>query len=465
MADQVTPASSSASTGRSPIPSSVLSKNASFDSGQFTIAGMTATKIAEEFQTPLFVIDEEDFFTRAATFKDALESAAGANAGHCYYAGKAFLCKEVVKWVEKAGLSLDVCTGGELEVALAAGFPTSRIEFHGNNKSVAEIRRAISVGIDLIIVDSEIELERISAIATELKKVQSILIRLTPGVEAHTHAYIATAHEDVKFGLSIASGAALALMTKALSLPAINLRGVHFHIGSQITSSEGFELAIKRTIEFLADFTKKSGKEIEEFDIGGGYAIAYTGSDTGSDAGDGDVLDPKGIINALVAAIRGESSRVGITMPKVSIEPGRAIIGPTTATIYEVGTVKEVELDEGTRNYISVDGGMSDNIRTSLYDAVYSVALANRISSAQKKSSRVVGKHCESGDIVVRDCELPGDVRPGDLLVTPATGAYGRSMASNYNHVPRPPVVAIRDGKARVIVRRETVQDLLGLDL
>jgi diaminopimelate decarboxylase len=279
---------------------------------------------------------------------------------------------------------------------------------------------------------------------------------LTPGVKAHTHDYIATAHEDVKFGLSIASGAALALMTKALSLPAINLRGVHFHIGSQITSSEGFELAIKRTIEFLADFTKKSGKEIEEFDIGGGYAISYTAKD--------EALDPVSIINALVAAIRGESSRAGIEMPKVSIEPGRAIIGPTTSTIYEVGTVKEVELDEGTRNYISVDGGMSDNIRTSLYDAVYSVALANRISSAQKKSSRVVGKHCESGDIVVRDCELPSDMRPGDLLVTPATGAYGRSLANNYNHVPRPPVIAIRDGKARVIVRRETFQDLLGLD-
>ena len=458
MADQVTPSSSSssASTGRSPIPSSVLSKNANFDSGQFAIAGMTASKIAEDFQTPVFVIDEEDFFARAAVFKGALERAAGAKAGHCYYAGKAFLCKEVVRWVDKAGLSLDVCTGGELEVALAAGFPASRIEFHGNNKSLAEIRRAISVGVDLIIVDSEIELERVAEIASQLKKVQSILIRLTPGVEAHTHDYIATAHEDVKFGLSIASGAALAVMTKALAMPSLDLRGVHFHIGSQITSAEGFELAIKRTIEFLADFTKRSGKEIKEFDIGGGYAISYTAKD--------EALDPVSIINALVAAIRGESSRVGIEMPKVSIEPGRAIIGPTTSTIYEVGTVKEVSLEEGSRNYISVDGGMSDNIRTSLYDAEYSVALANRISTAPSTSSRVVGKHCESGDIVVRECELPRDVRPGDLLVTPATGAYGRSMANNYNHVPRPPVIAIRDGKARVIVRRETFQDLLGLD-
>jgi len=454
MADQIYRSSDSISA--TPIPSSVLSKNSSFDSGEFVVAGVSATEIANQFQTPVFVIDEEDFFARTARFKGALESAAGPKAGHCYYAGKAFLCKEVVKWVNKAGLALDVCTAGELEVALAAGFPTSRIEFHGNNKSVAEIRRAISAGVDLIIVDSEIELERVAEIASQLKKVQSILIRLTPGVEAHTHQYIATAHEDVKFGLSIASGAAMSVMTKALTLPAINLRGVHFHIGSQITSAEGFELAIKRTIEFLAEFTKKSGKAIEEFDIGGGYAISYTGDD--------EALDPNQIINALVAAIRGESNRVGITMPKVSIEPGRAIIGPTTATIYEVGTVKEVELETGTRNYVSIDGGMSDNIRTSLYDAVYSVALANRISTAGTKPSRVVGKHCESGDIVVRECELPSDVRPGDLLVTPATGAYGRSMASNYNHVPRPPVIAIRDGKARVIVRRETVEDLLGLD-
>ena len=442
--------------GHSPIPATVLSKNASFESGEFTIAGLSAKAIAAEFQTPVFVIDEDDFFSRAARFKDALEKAAGERAGHCYYAGKAFLCKEIARWVDRAGLSLDVCTGGELEVALAANFPPARMEFHGNNKSIAEIKRAIEVGIDLIIVDSEIELERISQCATDSGRVQKILVRLTPGVEAHTHDYIATAHEDVKFGLSIASGAALNVMKKASTMPGVDLRGVHFHIGSQITSAEGFELAIKRTLQFLAEFTSQSGRQIEEFDIGGGYAIAYTGDD--------EALDPEAIITALVAAIRSESIRVGITMPKVSIEPGRAIIGPTTSTIYEVGTVKEVELDHGSRNYISVDGGMSDNIRTSLYDATYSVALANRISSATTKPSRVVGKHCESGDIVVRDCDLPSDVKPGDLLVTPATGAYGRSMASNYNHVPRPPVIAIRDGKARIIVRRETFQDLLGLD-
>lgn len=440
-----------------PIAGKVLSKNSSFDSGEFVIAGMSASAIANEFQTPVFVIDEDDFFARAKTFKDSLERAAGEKAGQTFYAGKAFLCKEVARWVERAGLSLDVCTGGELEVALAANFPPSRMEFHGNNKSLQELSRAIEVGIGLIVVDSEIELERVSQLASEMKKSQRILVRLTPGVEVHTHDYIATAHEDVKFGLSIASGAAESVMMKALQMPGIELRGVHFHIGSQVTSSDGHELAIKRTIEFIAAFTKKSGFIIKEFDIGGGYAISYTEED--------EALDPARIIEALVAAIRGESDRHGIEMPIVSIEPGRAIIGPTTSTIYEVGTVKEVQLESGSRNYVSVDGGMSDNIRTSLYDARYSVALANRISTAPVASSRVVGKHCETGDIVVRDCELPTDVKPGDLLVTPATGAYGRSMANNYNHVPRPPVVAIRDGKARIIVRRETYQDLLGLDL
>lgn len=457
MADAVKRDDSHAGASNPPLSKKLLSKNASFINGEFTVAGISASKIAAEFHTPVFVIDEEDFFSRATLFKDALESAAGERAGKCYYAGKAFLCKEVARWVERAGLALDVCTGGELEIALAVNFPAERMEFHGNNKSVAEIRRAIEVGVGLIIVDSEMELDRVSKIASEMQRQQRILVRLTPGVEAHTHDYIATAHEDVKFGLSISSGAAMRLMERAITLPGIDLQGVHFHIGSQITSAEGFELAIQRTIEFIAEFTKATGTKIAEFDIGGGYAISYTEAD--------EALDPTEIITALVAAIRSESSRLGIDMPRVSIEPGRAIIGPTTATIYEVGTVKEVELDHGTRNYISVDGGMSDNIRTSLYDATYSVALANRISNSPSRSSRVVGKHCESGDIVVRECALPSDVVPGDLLVTPATGAYGRSMANNYNHVPRPPVVAIRDGKARIIVRRETVADLLGLDL
>jgi len=364
---------------------------------------------------------------------------------------------EIAKWVERAGLSLDVCTGGELEVALAAKFPPERIEFHGNNKSEAEIARAIEVGVGKIVADSEIELERINQIASAKGITQKVLIRVTPGVEAHTHQYIATAHEDVKFGFSIASGAALRAVKIGLLASNLEVGGVHFHIGSQIMGVEGFDLAIERTSAFLKSVKEEAGQELTEMVIGGGFAIAYVAGDESSDA--------KEVLAHLFGAVKRSAEKAEISMPRVSIEPGRAIVGLTTATLYRVGTVKKVELDNGSRNYVAVDGGMSDNIRTSLYDAEYSVALANRTSSAPLVASRVVGKHCESGDIIVRDCDLPGDLTPGDLLVTPATGAYGRSMASNYNHLPRPPVIAVRDGRARVILRRETHADLLSLEV
>lgn len=394
---------------------------------------------------------------RANAFRQALENSFGERAGACYYAAKAFISIEIASWVERAGLSLDVCTGGELEVALAAKFPPERIEFHGNNKSEAEIARAIEVGLGKIVADSEIELERINEIASAKGITQKVLIRVTPGVEAHTHQYIATAHEDVKFGFSIASGAALRAVKIGLLASNLEVVGVHFHIGSQIMGVEGFDLAIERTSAFLKSVKEEAGQELTEMVIGGGFAIAYVAGDTSSDA--------REVLAHLFGAVKHSAEKAGISMPRVSIEPGRAIVGPTTATLYRVGTVKKVELDDGSRNYVAVDGGMSDNIRTSLYDAEYSVALANRVSSAPSVASRVVGKHCESGDIIVRDCDLPSDLTPGDLLVTPATGAYGRSMASNYNHLPRPPVIAVRDGRARVILRRETHADLLSLEV
>lgn len=442
---------------KAPIATHVLPAHASFDSGELVIAGISATELAKKFGTPAFIIDEGDFNARARAFNTALKNAMGARAGHCYYAAKAFISVEVAKWVNAAGLSLDVCTGGELEVALAAGFPPSRIEFHGNNKSVQEISRAIEVGVSHIVADSEIEIERINEIAGKRGVKQKILIRITPGVEAHTHQYIATAHEDVKFGFSIASGAAMKALSLAKSSANIEVAGVHFHIGSQITGLEGFDLAIARTIEFLAEVKQEISEELAELVIGGGFAIAYLDSDQTSDA--------KQVIEHLAGIVKEECRKAGLAVPLLSIEPGRAIVGPTTVTLYEVGTVKSVELEQGSRNYIAVDGGMSDNIRTSLYDAQYSVALANRISTSSTRASRVVGKHCESGDIIIRDCELPADIQPGDLLVTPATGAYGRSMASNYNHLPRPPVIAVRDGRARVIVRRENYSDLLSLEV
>jgi diaminopimelate decarboxylase len=285
-----------------------------------------------------------------------------------------------------------------------------------------------------------------------------VLLRLTPGVQAHTHESISTAHEDVKFGFSIASGAASAAVAQVLQHSSLELRGFHCHVGSQIFGTDSFELAATRIIALMKSVKDLHGIELPELDLGGGYAIAYLPGEV--------TVEPEDVLPTLSAVVKRECAAAGLALPIISIEPGRNIVGPTTFTLYEVGTVKDVVLEDGRiRRYISVDGGMSDNIRTSLYDAQYFAALADRTSQAPLTLSRVVGKHCETGDIVIRDIELPADIAPGDLLATPATGAYGRSMASNYNHVPRPPVVAIRNGKARVIVRRENEADLLALDV
>jgi diaminopimelate decarboxylase len=284
------------------------------------------------------------------------------------------------------------------------------------------------------------------------------MLRLTPGVQAHTHQSISTAHEDVKFGFSIASGSAWSAVAQVMSHPELELRGFHTHIGSQIFGTDSFELAATRIIALMAKFKNEYGTELPELDLGGGYGIAYLPGER--------TVEPEDVLPSLSKLVKRECKSAGLALPLISIEPGRNIVGPTTFTLDEVGTVKDVTLEDGEiRRYISVDGGMSENMRTSLYDAEYFAVLANRTSQAPMAQSRVVGKHCETGDIVIRDIDLPADIAPGDLLATPATGAYGRSMASNYNHVPRPPVVAIKDGKARVIVRRENEADLLALDV
>lgn len=434
------------------------SANAHFVNGQLEIAGCNAEVLAQEFGTPLFVIDEADLFARAQKWKSALEESFGSHAGTVYYAAKAFIAIEVAKWINAAGIGLDVCTGGELAVALAAKFPAERIELHGNNKSEVEISQAISAGVGTIVVDSLIELDRISAIAGKAGVTQKVLLRITPGVEAHTHEFIATAHEDVKFGFSIASGAAWNAVVKARNARNISLQGLHCHIGSQIFESEGFELAAKKVIELLGKYRDEFKEELPELDMGGGYGIAYVE--------DEKEFDAHVAMSHLARVIKDYCAAFNLRIPKISIEPGRAIIGPTTCTLYEVGTTKEVRLENGsTRHYVSVDGGMSDNIRPALYGARYSIVIANRTPSSRTRSTRIVGKHCESGDILIHDVEFADDVLPGDLLAMPATGAYGRSMASNYNHVPRPAVVAVKDGSARVILRRETEADLLGLDV
>ena len=425
---------------------------------ELSIAGISAKTLAKEFGTPTFFIDEADFRERARAWDKALKDAFGPNAGTVYYASKAFICTEVARWIKEIGIGIDVSTGGEMAVALAGSIDPSKIEVHGNNKSLGEIEKAISVGVEAIVIDSLYEIERVAEAAKRAGKVQRVLLRITPGIQAHTHESIATAHEDVKFGFSIASGAAWAAIAAVRTHPSLELRGVHAHIGSQIFGYKSFEILSERLVSLLAQYRDEFKSELPELDLGGGYGIAYLPGD--------ETVNPAEAMNALAAAVTKNCASHNLQIPRVSIEPGRAIVGPTMFTLYEVGTVKDVTLENGThRRYISIDGGMSDNIRPSLYGAEYTTILANRTSTAPHVSSRLVGKHCETGDIVIREIDLPDDIVPGDLLAVPATGAYGRSMASNYNHVPRPPVVAVKDGKARVIVRRETEADLLRLDI
>ena len=425
---------------------------------ELTISSISATALAKEFGTPAFIIDESDFRDRAVAWNTALNNAFGSNAGTVYYAAKAFICVEVARWIKDIGIGIDVCTGGELAVALKGGIDPAKIEVHGNNKSVAEIEKAVVAGVGTIVIDSLYEIERVSAAATKHGVVQKVLLRLTPGIEAHTHESIATAHEDVKFGFSIASGAAWNAIAQVHKHPSLELCGFHAHIGSQIFENDSFEISAQRLIELLAKYRDEYSIELPELDLGGGYGIAYLPGENS--------LDPASTMKALAEVVNAQCTAHKLSIPRISIEPGRAIVGPTMFTLYEVGTVKDVTLENGAiRRYISVDGGMSDNLRPALYDAQYFAALANRTSTAKKVSSRIVGKHCETGDIVIREIDLESDIVPGDLLATPATGAYGRSMASNYNHVPKPPVVAVKDGKARVIVRRENEADLLALDV
>lgn len=425
---------------------------------ELTISSISATDLAKEFGTPAFIMDEADFRDRAAAWNTALNNAFESNAGTVYYAAKAFICVEVARWIKDIGIGIDVCTGGELAVALKGGIDPAKIEVHGNNKSVAEIDKAVAAGVGTIVIDSLYEIERVAAAAAKQGVVQKVLLRLTPGIEAHTHESIATAHEDVKFGFSIASGAAWNAITQVRKHLSLELRGFHAHIGSQIFENDSFEISAQRLIELLAKYRDEYSAELPELDLGGGYGIAYLPEEIS--------LDPASTLNDLASVVSAQCAAHKLSIPRISIEPGRAIVGPTMFTLYEVGTVKDVTLENGAiRRYVSVDGGMSDNLRPALYDAQYFAALANRTSSAPKVSSRIVGKHCETGDIVIREIDLENDIVPGDLLATPATGAYGRSMATNYNHVPRPPVIAVKDGKARVILRRETEADLLGLDI
>ncbi|MBM7776524.1 diaminopimelate decarboxylase [Actinokineospora baliensis] len=431
------------------------------EDGAVRVAGVDVRELAETYGTPLFVVDEDDFRARCREHAEAFGDPALV-----HYASKAFLSVEIARWVADEGLSIDVCSGGELAVALRAQFPPARITLHGNNKSTAELAQALDAGVGTIVVDSFFEIARLDHLARERDVVADVLIRVTVGVEAHTHEFIATAHEDQKFGFSLAGGDAAEAARRVLKAGGLRLVGLHSHIGSQIFDADGFEVAAHRVIGLLAELHTEHGAEalaeVTTVDLGGGLGIAYTALD--------DPPPPAWLADQLRTIVTKECEQAGLPLPKIAVEPGRAIVGPGMITLYEVGTTKDVSLGHGTgRRYVSVDGGMSDNIRTALYDALYDTRLVSRSSDEGERGaravlSRVVGKHCESGDVVVRDCWLPDNLAPGDLLAVAATGAYCYSMASNYNRLPRPAVVAVREGGARLLLRRETVDDLLRLE-
>ncbi|AVP68192.1 diaminopimelate decarboxylase [Rhodococcus hoagii] len=425
--------------------------------GVVRIAGVPVTDLAEKYGTPLFVVDEDDFRSRC---REMARAFGGAERVH--YASKAFLSAEIARWVRDEGLSMDVASGGELAVALHAGFPAERITMHGNNKSVAELDAAVAAGVGHIVLDSMVEIERLDEVAARRGVVQDVLIRITVGVEAHTHEFIATAHEDQKFGFSLSGGKAMAAVARVFETGNLRLVGLHSHIGSQIFEVDGFELAAHRVIGLMREIVDRFGAEktsqLSMVDLGGGLGISYLPSDNPPPVAE--------LAAKLAHIVATESAAAGLPVPTLMVEPGRAIAGPGTVTLYEVGTIKDVTLDAGaTRRYVSVDGGMSDNIRTSLYQAEYDARLVSRDSDGAPVVARVVGKHCESGDIVIRDAWMPDDLGPGDLLAVAATGAYCYSMSSRYNLLTRPAVVAVRDGASRLILRRETVEDLLSLEV
>ncbi|WP_158863162.1 diaminopimelate decarboxylase [Leifsonia sp. AG29] len=428
--------------------------------GGLTVGGVRAEELAERFGTPLYVIDETEARERAAEVVRAFESAFAeiGTAARVYYAGKAFLSIEFARWMAEAGLSIDVCSGGELAVALAAGVDPGRLGFHGNNKSPAEIDRAVAVGVGAVVIDNVQEIDRVADAAERHGVVQSVRLRVNSGVHAHTHAFLATAHEDQKFGIALEDAADAVARIRSRS--SLAFRGLHCHIGSQIFGADGFAESAARLLRLHRELL--AGGDVPELNLGGGFGIAYTVAD--------DPAPIEELARRIAETVAAGCEELDIPLPVVAFEPGRSIAGTAGLTLYTVGTTKDVRVayqDDGetaVRRYVSVDGGMSDNARPALYEAQYSARIANRVSSVEPELVRVAGKHCESGDIVVDAEYLPGDIRPGDLLAVPATGAYCWALSSNYNYLGRPPVVAVRDGSARVIVRGETEADLLARD-
>lgn len=426
--------------------------------GGLELAGHPLAELAEAHGTPVYLLDVADLLARARDYVTAFDrSFADLGGAEVYYAGKAFLSVAIARWLHAEGMGIDVASGPELAVALSAGVEPEAITLHGNNKSPAELERAVAAGVGRIVVDSLSEVDLLAEVARRHGRRVPVLVRITTGVHAGGHEFIATAHEDQKFGLSLRDGSAMAGVAAVLSHPELKLCGLHSHLGSQILDMAGFGHATEALLQLREDIATSHDLLVEELGVGGGFGISYTGQE--------QPLAPDEVAAHLAEVLREACHRLQTTPPRVSVEPGRSVIGPAGVTLYRVGTTKAVtRQDGGTRRYISVDGGMSDNIRTALYDADYTAALANRRHEPPAVDARVVGMHCESGDIVVRDVAMPHDITRGDLLAVPATGAYGRAMASNYNLVPRPGVLAVSHDEVRFILRPETEEDVLALD-
>ncbi|MDA3649392.1 diaminopimelate decarboxylase [Saccharopolyspora indica] len=406
-------------------------------SGDLVVSGVSLTELADRFGTPGYVLDLPTLRAQCRAYR-ALDA-------EIAYAGKAFLCRRMARLIAEEGLSLDVCSGGELTTALSAGFPAERILLHGNAKTDAELRAAAHAGVGRVVVDSLAEIDRLSG-------AQDVLIRVTPGVDGHTHRAVATGVEDQKFGVSLAGGQAAVAVARVLARPELRLVGLHCHLGSQITDIAAYEEAVRRLVAFLAEIAVRHGAALPQLNLGGGHAVAYCPGDA--------AFDLRCFASRIPRVLTDECRKHGLLPPRLTLEPGRAIAARAGLTLYRVVTVKH----SSARTYVAVDGGFSDNPRAELYGARYTARLVGRFSNAQKRAMHVVGRHCEAGDVLIPDAQLPSDIRTGDLLAVPCTGAYHHSMASTYNLVPRPPVLTVDDGEAELWVRRETEDDILRRD-
>ena len=420
--------------------------------GHLTLGGCDTVELAKEFGTPLYVFDENEIRKNLRTFRDSMEEYYGGN-GLAVYASKAFNCKEMCRICAQEGTGIDVVSGGELYTALSVGFPADRIVFHGNNKTYSELYTAVESGVGRIVVDNIDELETLSRIAAEQGKTAGIMFRIKPGIDAHTHDFIKTGQIDSKFGFALETGEAMDAVKKALATPNVKLRGLHCHIGSQIFDIDPFELAAKVMLELFRAVKDETGAELEELNLGGGFGIKYLESEC-----------PKPYdeyMKNVSEVVREYCEKLGLKMPFVLIEPGRSVVGAAGLTLYTVGSVKKIP---DIRTYVSVDGGMADNPRYALYHADYEIVCANKANEERTQTVTVAGKCCESGDLIQENTKLQA-VEADDILAVLSTGAYNYSMSSNYNRIPRPPVVMVKDGVARVVVRRETYEDVANCDV